>query len=83
MTKHKDQSVISPDVKIKFREIVFKIQSRKNGDDINFRIYQKSTPSMKLGMKKKGEKRGREKYKNLKILKKKLNFFGKIKSIYS
>ena len=60
MTKHQGQSVISPDVKIKFREIVFKIQSRKYGDDINFRIYQKSTPSMKLGMKKKGEKKEEE-----------------------
>ena len=60
MTKHKGQSVISPDVKIKFREIAFKIQSRKYGDDINFRIYQKSTPSMKLGMKKKGEKKEEE-----------------------
>ena len=83
MSKHQDQSFISPDVKIKFREIVFKIQSRKYGDDINFRIYQESNPSMKLGMKKKGEKRGREKHKNLKILKKKRPFFGKIKSIYS
>ena len=77
MTKHKGQSVISPDVKIKFREIVFKIQSRKYGDDINFRISEESTPSMKLGMKTKGEKRGREKHKNLKILKKKRPFLVK------